>query len=74
MRLSINNKINFMKSFQFLSSQLDSLVENLAKNYFKYLIQECDNNVSDFVKLMNIWVTLKSLKNNYKAKKSFIVH
>ena len=45
MSFSINNKLNFVDSFQFLSSSLDSLVKNLNKDYFKYLSQEFDNNV-----------------------------
>ena len=45
MSFSINNKLNFIDSFQFLSSSLDGLVKNLNKDYFKYLSQEFDNNV-----------------------------
>ena len=41
--------INFIDSFQFLSSSLDRLVENLNKNDFKYLSQEFDSNISDLV-------------------------
>ena len=47
---SISNKLHFIDSFQFLSSPLDSLVRNLAKDDFKYLSQECDNNVLDLFK------------------------
>ena len=36
-RFTINNKLSFIDSFQFLSSSLDSLVENLNKDDFKYL-------------------------------------
>ena len=59
MTFSINNKLNFIDSFQFLSSSLDSLVKNLGKDNFKYLSQEFDNNVLDLVSkkdfiLMNI--------------------
>ena len=46
----INNRLNFLGSFQYLSSSLDSLVKNLNKDDFKYLSQECDNNVLDLVK------------------------
>ena len=45
MSFSVNNKLIFIDSFQFLSSSLDSLVKNLAKVDFKYLSQEFDNNV-----------------------------
>ena len=47
---TINNKLRFIDSFQFLSFSLDSLVKNLDKGDFKYLSQEFDNNVLDLVK------------------------
>ena len=47
---SINNKLSFIDSFQFLSYSLDSLVKNLVNDDFKYLSQEFDNNVLDLVK------------------------
>ena len=50
MSSSINNKLNFIGSFQFLSSSLDCLVKNLSKGDFKYLSQEFDNNVLDLIK------------------------
>ena len=50
MSFNINSKLSFIDSFQFLSSSLDSLVKNLAKDYFKYLTEEFDNNVLDIVK------------------------
>ena len=50
MSFSINNRIGFIDSFQLVSSSLDSLVKNLAKDDFKYLSQEFDNNVLDLVK------------------------
>ena len=37
MSFSINNKLSFTDSFQFLSSSLDSLVKNLNKDDFRYL-------------------------------------
>ena len=78
MTFTINNKLRFIDSFQFLRSSLDSLVKNLNKDNFKYLSQEFDKNKLDLVKqkdsiLMNIWLNLKSLKNNCQAKKSFTV-
>ena len=54
MSFTINNKLSFIESFQFLSSSLDSLVKNLSKNDFKYLSQEFDNNVLDLVKYMSM--------------------
>ena len=64
MSFSINNKFNFTDSFQFLNSLLDSLVKILVKFDFKYLL--------DLVK-QSVWAILKTLKNNYQAKRSFIV-
>ena len=49
MSFSINNKLSFIGSFQFLSSSLESLVKNLAKDDFKYLSQELGNNALDFI-------------------------
>ena len=43
----INNKLSFIDNFQFLSSSLDNLDKNLAKNDFKSLSQEFDNNILD---------------------------
>ena len=42
---TINNKLNFIGSFQFLCSSLYRLVKNLSKDDFKYLSQEFDKNV-----------------------------
>ena len=50
MSISINNKLSFIDSFQFLSSSLGSLGKNLGKDDFKYLSQEFDNNVLDLAK------------------------
>ena len=50
MSFTINNKLSFIDSFQFLSSSLDSLVKNIGKGDFKYLSQEFHNNVLDLVK------------------------
>ena len=54
MSFTINNKLGFIDSFQFLSSSLDSLVKNLNKDGFKYLSQEFDNNRLDLVKQKRI--------------------
>ena len=50
MSFTINNKLTFVESFQFLSSSLSSLVKNLNKDDYKSLSQEIDNNVLDLVK------------------------
>ena len=49
MRFTIN-KFTFIDSLQFLSSSLDSLVENLSKDDFEYSGQEFDYDVLDLVK------------------------
>ena len=46
---TINNKLRFIDSGQFLSYSLGSLVKNLGKDDFKYLCQETDN-ILDLVK------------------------
>ena len=50
MKISINNMLSFVDSFQFISSLLVSLVKKLNKVDFKCFIIEFDNNVSDLVK------------------------
>ena len=50
MSFTINNKLIFIDSFQFLSPSLDSLVKDLKNNDFKYLIQEFHKNKLDLVK------------------------
>ena len=50
MSFTINNKLSFIGSFQFLSSPLGSLVKNLNKDGFKYLSEEFDKNKSHVVK------------------------
>ena len=42
MNFTINNRLMFIDSFQFLSSLLGRLVKNLCKYNFKYLSQESD--------------------------------
>ena len=50
MGFSINDKLSFIDSFQFLRSSLDSLVKNANKDDFKFYSQEFDNNISDLAK------------------------
>ena len=49
MSFTINIKLSFIYSFQFLSSSLDSLVKNLNKDDFKYLTQEFEIKLLDLV-------------------------
>ena len=41
MNFTINNKLIFIDSFQFLSSSLDSFAKNVNKYDFKYLSHDC---------------------------------
>ena len=50
MSYSINNKLIFIDTFQFLRSLLDILVKHLRENDCKYLSREFDSNVLDLVK------------------------
>ena len=50
MNFTINNKLRFIESLQFLSSSLNSLVKNLNNDDFKYLSQEFDKNKLYLVK------------------------
>ena len=47
MRFTINKKLRFIDSFQFLSSSSDSLLKKLNKDDFKYLSQEFDKKKLD---------------------------
>ena len=77
MSFSINNKSNFIDSFQFLSSKLDSLVKNFGEHDSKYMSQEFDSKVLDLVKQKRLYpyeyMILQSLKRNCKLEKHFIV-
>ena len=55
MSFSINNKISFIDSFQFLSYSLDGLIKNLNNDDFKYSRQEFHNNVLDLVKQKELY-------------------
>ena len=76
---TINNKLSFIDSFQFLSSSLDNLVKNLNKNGFQYLSQELfDDNVLDLVKQKGFYPyeyksDFEKFKEELLRKKAFIV-
>ena len=77
MRFSINIKLSFIDSFQFLSASLDGFIKNLRKDDFKYLSQKFDNNILDLVKQKRFhpYEYMTDFKNfkDYQAKKSLIV-
>ena len=73
MSFTINNKLSFIDSFQFLSSLLDSLVKNLNKNTF---YQEFDNNVLDLVKQKGFFLyeymsDFENFKEELPSKENF---
>ena len=57
MSFTINNKLNFIDGFQFVSPSLESLIKILIEDNFKYLIQEFDNNVLNVIRLKNFILT-----------------
>ena len=76
MSISINNKLSFIDSFQFLSSSLGSLGKNLGKDDFKYFSQEFDNNVLDLVKQKAFYhyeyvTDFKKFKEQLPSKEKF---
>ena len=81
MSFSINNKLNFIDTFQFLSSSLDSLVKNLGKDDFKYISQEFDNDVLDLVnqkgfytfKLFEYMTDFKKFKEQLPSQEKFYI-
>ena len=50
MSFTLNNKLSFIDSFQFLNSSLGNLVKNLGKDNLKHLSLEFDNSFSNLVK------------------------
>ena len=77
MNFPINNKLTFIDSFQFLSPFLDSLVENIDKDDFKYLSQEFDQSKLDLIKqnefyLFEFMTDFKNLKEKLLGKKKVV--
>ena len=73
MGFTINSKLSFLDSFQFLSSLLNSFVKNLKKDDLKYSIQEFDNSVLDLVKQKILYPYEYMTDFLYLTKKTFIV-
>ena len=79
MSISLDIKLVFVDSFQYLSSSLDSLVKNLGEIDFKLLSQEFDCEVLDLVKQKGFYFceymsSLESLMTHCVAKASVIDH
>ena len=78
MTITINSKLSFIDSFQFLSSSLDGLVKNINKDNFKYLSQEFDSNILDLVRQKGFYPNeymngFKKFKEQLSKKTSFTV-
>ena len=76
MSFSINTKLSFIDSFQFLSSSLDSLVKKLGEDDFNYFGQEFDNNILDLVKQKGFYPyeymsNFEKFKEELPSKKKF---
>ena len=76
MTFSINKKLSFIDSFQFLNSSLDSLLKNLGKDDFKYLSHEFDNNLLNLVKQKEFYLyehmsNFEKFKEQLPNKKKF---
>ena len=78
MSFTINSKLSFIGSFQFLNSSLDSLVKNLKEDGFKYLSEEFNKNKLDLVKQKGFYPyeyvsDFEKFKEELPRKKNFIV-
>ena len=67
---SINKRLRFFDSFQFLSSAINSLVKSFAKDDYKHQRQEFDNNVLDLIKQKPFY-SHEYMSNFEKFKKQF---
>ena len=75
---TINNKLSFIDSLQFLGSSLDSLVKHLIKDDFKYSSQEFYKNKLDLIKQKGFYsyeylTDFEKFKEKLPTKKNFIV-
>ena len=79
MSFTVNNKLSFIGSFQFLSSSLDNFVKNLNKYGFKYLNQELDKKKLDLDKQKGFYPSeflndFEKFLKKLPAKKKLIAH
>ena len=49
MIFTINNKLAFIESMQFMNSSLDALIKKLSDNDFKYLSQDFSGDLLELV-------------------------
>ena len=55
MAFTVNRNLVFIDSMQFTNSSLDSLVNNLLDNDFKYLSEEFSGEFSELVKKKGVY-------------------
>ena len=75
MAFMLGNHLNFINSFQFMSSSLDKLVSNLPKELFKCTSEEFTGDKLSLMSQKGVypyeitWVVLKnSIKWNYQQR------
>ena len=55
MTFTINNNLVFIDRMQFMNSSVDALIKNLSDNDFKYLSQECNDDLLELVKQKGVY-------------------
>ena len=55
MAFMLRNHLTFIDSFQFMSSSLDKLVNNLPKEAFKYTLEQFKNEKFDLMTIKGVY-------------------
>ena len=73
MAFMLGRPMIFLDSFQFMSSSLDTLANNLPDEAFKYTSEVFKDKKFKLIKHMITWAALISLMKNYPEKLNFTV-
>lgn len=73
MAFVLGRPLIFLDSFQFMSSSLDALANNLPDEAFKYTSEVFKDKTFKLMKHMITWTALISLMKNYQEKLNFTV-
>ena len=73
MAFVLGRPLIFLDSFQFMSSSLDALANNLPDEAFKYTSEVFKDKKFKLMKHMITWAALISLMKNYQEKLNFTV-